>query len=130
MNYKIIVISIVTILVAGLITYIYIDSLNDKISGLKVELSDKDNTINSLTRNIELLNTQVESLSNTITITDDYIGEIAEIRSEEDVIKNAIYEEVLNDETDEIKNWLNERLPDNIITIINDGNKRMCKDSI
>lgn len=130
MNYKIIVISIVTILVAGLITYIYIDSLNDKISDLKVELSDKDNTINNLTRNIELLNTQVESLSNTITITDDYIGEIAEIRSEEDVIKNAIYEEVLNDETDEIKNWLNERLPDNIITIINDGNKRMCKDSI
>lgn len=130
MNYKIIVISIVTILVAGLITYIYIDSLNDKIADLKVELSDKDNTINSLTRNIELLNTQVESLSNTITITDDYIGEIAEIRSEEDVIKNAIYEEVLNDETDEIKNWLNERLPDNIITIINDGDKRMCKDSI
>lgn len=130
MNYKIIVISIVTILVAGLITYIYIDSLNDKISDLKVELVDKDNTINSLTRNIELLNTQVESLSNTITITDDYIGEIAEIRSEEDIIKNAIYEEVLNDETDEIKNWLNERLPDRITTIINDGNKRMCKDSI
>lgn len=130
MNYKVIFVLCTLAIIVGLSVYIYIDTLNNKISNLNVELSEKDKTINSLLENIDDLNTKIKSLNNTITITSDYIEEIAEIRSEEDIIKNAIYEEILNDETDETKNWLNERLPSNITTIINDGNKRMCKDSI
>lgn len=131
-KFKFITVSILSFILVliGIYTYWYIDCLSNQIENLNAVISDKDKQIVLLQQNIETLNKHVEANNNVVYITNDYIEEITEIKSEEDIIKTAIYEEVLNDETDEIKNWLNERLPDSVATIINDSNKRMCENSI
>lgn len=131
-KYKNIIIAaiVVIVVISCLCLYIYIDNLRDEVSSLTSTITERDATINQLSQNINSLKAQIDSLNDTLIITDEYISDIQDIKTEEDIIKDAIYNEVINDETDETKNWFNERLPSNIVNVLNDSNKRMCKDSI
>lgn len=130
-NAKIIVTSIVSVVVmiAGIIVYVYINSLNTTINDLTSKINDQSNQIKLLNQNIDILEKELESFNSTIEITDDYIEHIKKINTDEDMVKQAIFEEVLNDESDEIKDWLNQKLPENLINTLNTNMvNRMCRD--
>jgi peptidoglycan hydrolase CwlO-like protein len=129
-NVKIIIsVTIVLIAIVGTICiFVYINHLNNKISDLSVTIKNQSNEISRLQCNIDSLESEVSTLHETIDITNNYISNIEKVKSDEDAVKQAIYEEVISDE--ETKDWFNEKLPAGIINIINDANNDgMCKDS-
>lgn len=132
-NYKIITavcIVILLIILSAVCVNLYIKSLKSQIKDLNNVILERDNTINQLNANIATLKLDIKSIKNTIAITDTYISNIEKIKSEEDAIKNAIYEEVLNDSTGEIKDWFNKKLPSDIFNTINDHHGSVCYDKI
>ena len=116
------------IIISAVCIFVYINHLNNKISDLSVTIENQSNEISRLQCNIDSLESEVNTLHETIDITNNYISNIEKVKSDEDVVKQAIYEEVISDE--ETKDWFNEKLPAGIINIINDAaNDGMCKDS-
>ena len=113
-----------------IVVYIYINNLKSKVDNLNNTVVEQSKQIEQLNKNIDLMRININSYKNTISITDGYISSINKINSDELAIKNAINNEIVNDEDNSIKEWLNEKIPDNLIHIINDNTNRMCKDSI
>ncbi len=113
-----------------IVVYIYINNLKSKVDNLNNTVLEQSKQIEQLNKNIDLMRININSYKNTISITDDYISSINKINSDELAIKNAINNEIVNNEDSSIKEWLNEKIPDNLIHIINDNTNRMCKDSI
>lgn len=129
-NTKIIVVSIISVIVmvAGITVYIHINNLNNTINELTSKINEQSNQINQLNQNIDVLEKELESFNSTIEITDDYIEYIEKINTDEDIVKQAIFEEVLNDESDEIKDWLNQKLPENLRqALLKNSNSLFCK---
>lgn len=126
-----IIISVVIVLIAIVGTiciFVYISHLNNKISDLSVTIENQSNEISRLQCNIDSLESEVSTLHETINITNNYISNIEKAKSDEDAVKQAIYEEVISNE--ETRDWFNEKLPARIINLINDANNDgMCKDS-
>ena len=129
---KIIILAILGIglVVTYIVVYIYINNLKSKVDNLNNTVVEQSKQIEQLNKNIDLMRININSYKNTISITDDYISSINKINSDELAIKNAINNEIVNNEDNSIKEWLNEKIPDNLIHIINDNTNRMCKDSI
>lgn len=129
---KLIILAILGIgfVVTYIVVYIYINNLKSKVDNLNNTVVEQSKQIEQLNKNIDLMRININSYKNTISITDDYISSINKINSDELAIKNAINNEIVNDEDNSIKEWLNEKIPDNLIHIINDNTNRMCKDSI
>ena len=118
------------LVVTYIVVYIYINNLKSKVDNLNNTVVEQSKQIEQLNKNIDLMRININSYKNTISITDDYISSINKINSDELAIKKAINNEIVNDEDNSIKEWLNEKIPDNLIHIINDNTNRMCKDSI
>lgn len=129
---KLIILAILGIwlVVTYIVVYIYINNLKSKVDNLNNTVVEQSKQIEQLNKNIDLMRININSYKNTISITDDYISSINKINSDELAIKNAINNEIVNNEDNSIKEWLNEKIPDNLIHIINDNTNRMCKDSI
>lgn len=129
---KLIILAILGIglVVTYIVVYIYINNLKSKVDNLNNTVVEQSKQIEQLNKNIDLMRININSYKNTISITDDYISSINKINSDELAIKNAINNEMVNNEDSSIKEWLNEKIPDNLIHIINDNTNRMCKDSI
>ena len=129
---KLIILAILGIglVVTYIVVYIYINNLKSKVDNLNNTVVEQSKQLEQLNKNIDLMRININSYKNTISITDDYISSINKINSDELAIKNAINNEIVNDEDNSIKEWLNEKIPDNLIHIINDNTNRMCKDSI
>ncbi len=129
---KLIILAILGIglVVTYIVVYIYINNLKSKVDNLNNTVVEQSKQIEQLNKNIDLMRININSYKNTISITDDYISSINKINSDELAIKNAINNEIVNNEDSSIKEWLNEKIPDNLIHIINDNTNRMCKDSI
>lgn len=129
---KLIILAILGIglVVTYIVVYIYINNLKSKVDNLNNTVVEQSKQIEQLNKNIDLMRININSYKNTISITDDYISSINKINSDELAIKNAINNEIVNNENNSIKEWLNEKIPDNLIHIINDNTNRMCKDSI
>lgn len=129
---KLIILAILGIglVITYIVVYIYINNLKSKVDNLNNTVVEQSKQIEQLNKNIDLMRININSYKNTISITDDYISSINKINSDELAIKNAINNEIVNNENNSIKEWLNEKIPDNLIHIINDNTNRMCKDSI
>lgn len=127
-NVKIIIsVAIVLIAIVGTICiFVYINHLNNKISDLSVTIENQSNEISRLQCNIDSLESEVSTLHETIDITNNYISNIEKVKSDEDAVKQAIYEEVISDE--ETKDWFNEKLPDNLKqTLLKNSNNLLCE---
>ena len=111
------VVSLVIIVsIAGL--FIYINSLNNKISELEANSVEQMHTIETLQSDIDSLNTNITVYHETLNTISDYIENLEKLKLNDSAVKQAIYEEVIsNPETME---WFNEKIPDNLISIIND----------
>lgn len=116
------------VIVASVISiYVYISKLNDTVNEMSVTITNQANEIDLLKSNIESLNKEIESLGSVISVTNDYISSIKQINDEDISVKQAIYEQVISNE--EVKDWFNENLPDDILVIINnDADIGMCED--
>lgn len=116
------------VIVASVISiYVYISKLNDTVNEMSVTITNQSNEIDLLKSNIESLNKEIESLDSVISVTNDYISSIKQINDEDISVKQAIYEQVISNE--EVKDWFNENLPDDILVIINnDADIGMCED--
>lgn len=107
--------------------YVYISKLNDTVNKMSVTITNQANEIDSLKSNIESLNKEIESLDSVISVTNDYISSIKQINDDDMSVKQAIYEQVISNE--EVKDWFNENLPDDILVVINsDANIGVCED--
>ena len=129
---KLIILAILGIglVITYIVVYIYINNLKSKVDNLNNTVVEQYKQIEQLNKNIDLMRININSYKNTISITDDYISSINKINSDELNNKNAINNKIVNNENNSIKEWLNEKIPDNLIHIINDNTNRMCKDSI
>ena len=116
------------VIVASVISiYVYISKLNNTVNEMSVTITNQANEIDLLKSNIESLNKEIESLDSVISVTNDYISSIKQINDEDISVKQAIYEQVISNE--EVKDWFNENLPDDILVIINnDADIGMCED--
>lgn len=123
---KIIISAIITLIIVTSVVclYIYINSLNDKISDLNVtianqknEISNLNHHIDSLNHNIDILQKNVESFHEAMAVTDNYVNAVEKAHSDEAELKQQIYEEVLVN--DEARDWFNEKLPDNLLDLLN-----------
>lgn len=116
------------VIVASVISiYVYISKLNNTVNEMSVTITNQTNEIDLLKSNIESLNKEIESLDSVISVTNDYISSIKQINDEDISVKQAIYEQVISNE--EVKDWFNENLPDDILVIINnDADIGMCED--
>ena len=107
---------IIIVSIAGL--FIYINSLNSKISELEANSVEQMHTIETLQNDIDSLNTSITVYHETLNTVNDYIENLEKLKLNDSAVKQAIYEEVIsNPETME---WFNEKIPDNLISIIND----------
>jgi flagellar basal body-associated protein FliL len=106
------------IVVSVICLFVYINHLNNKISELETITIEQTHTIEVLQNNINTLNTNLNTYHETLNTVSDYIESIEQFKSNDSAIKQAIYEEVLSNP--ESMDWFNEKLPDNIISIIND----------
>lgn len=116
------------IIVSVICVYAYISKLNKTISDMSVTIAEQKNEIDSLNRNIESLEKNIDSLHNTINITSDYIENLKQIHSDESIVKQAIYEEVMSDPVS--GDWYHQELPENILKIIADSNDKLCNEAI
>jgi hypothetical protein len=106
------------IVVSVICLFVYINHLNNKISELETITIEQTHTIEVLQNNINTLNTNLNTYHETLNTVSDYIESIEQFKSNDSAIKQAIYEEVLSNP--ESMDWFNEKLPDNIVSIIND----------
>ena len=107
---------IIVVSIAGL--FIYINSLNSKISELEANSVEQMHTIETLQNDIDSLNTSIAVYHETLNTVSDYIENLEKLKLNDSAVKQAIYEEVIsNPETME---WFNEKIPDNLISTIND----------
>ena len=105
-----------------------IDNLKNEIKTLTATVTQQDNEIRLLNNNITALQTNASAITETISITNDYILKIENYRKDESTKKDKIQEAVVNNE--ETRNWYQSALPADIVNIINDAAKSgMCKDS-
>lgn len=123
---KIIIISIVVLIIASLsiYIYIYINNLNKKITELNLVVVSKDdeiqqlnNTVNTLKSNIDYLEKDIDSLHSTLEITSNYTDKVNKTYSDEDVLKQTIYEETISNE--EVRDWFSEKLPEDLLDLLN-----------
>lgn len=122
------VVLFIVIVTSIISAYVYINSLNNEINKMSVTIANQANDIDSLKCNIDSLNKEIESLGNVISVTDDYISNINQVKDEDSSVKQAIYEQVISNE--KVKDWFNGSLPDDILSIINsDAALGMCEDS-
>lgn len=111
------VVSLVIIVsIAGL--FIYINSLNNKISELEANSVEQMHTIETLQSDIDSLNTNITVYHETLNTISDYIENLEKLKLNDSAVKQAIYEEVISNP--ESMEWFNEKIPDNLISIIND----------
>ena len=97
-------------------TFIYINSLNNKITDLNVTLTEQQNEIQALNCQIDSLEKNVESFREAINITNDYIENLEKVRQEEMSVKQEIYETIVEDPV--AKEWYDEPLPDSILELL------------
>ena len=125
-----IILAVITsmVIVASVVSiYVYISKLNNTVNEMSVTIANQANEIDSLKSNIESLNKEIESLDSVISVTNDYISSIKQINDDDISVKQAIYEQVISNE--EVKDWFNENLPDDILAIINsDASVGVCED--
>lgn len=107
---------IIIVSIAGL--FIYINSLNSKISELEANSAEQIHTIETLQNDIDSLNTSITVYHETLNTVSDYIENLEKLKLNDSAIKQAIYEEVISNP--ESMEWFNEKIPDNLISIIND----------
>lgn len=107
---------VLVVFTAGL--FIYINHLNNKITELETITVEQSHTIETLQSNIDDLNSNLESYHATLVTISDYMSDVEKLKSNESAIKQAVYEEVISN-PDSLE-WFNERLPDHIISTIND----------
>lgn len=96
--------------------FVYINSLNNKITDLNVTLAQQQNEIQALNCQIDSLEKNVESFRETINITNNYIENLEKVKAEEADIKEEIYEAVIEDP--ETKEWYEEELPPSLLEIL------------
>jgi uncharacterized coiled-coil protein SlyX len=106
------------IVVSVICLFVYINHLNNKISELEITTIEQTHTIEILQNNVDTLNTNLVTYHETLNTVSDYIESIEQFKSNDSAVKQAIYEEVLSNP--ESMDWFNEKLPDNIISTIND----------
>ena len=106
------------IVVSVICLFVYINHLNNKISELETTTIEQAHIIEVLQNNINTLNTNLNTYHETLNTVSDYIESIEQFKSNDSVVKQAIYEEVLSNP--ESMDWFNEKLPDAIISTIND----------
>lgn len=115
----IIAVIVVLIIVASVVgLFVYINHLNNKISDLNVTINEQSHVIETLQNEVDSLNTNLIVYHETLSTISDYIENVEKLKSNDSAIKQAIYEEVISNP--ESMEWFNEKLPDNIISIIND----------
>lgn len=107
---------IIIVSIAGL--FIYINSLNSKISELEANSVEQMHTIETLQNDIDSLNTNLTVYHETLSTISDYIENLEKLKLNDSAVKQAIYEEVISNP--ESMEWFNEKLPGNLISIIND----------
>ena len=112
----VVIVLILVVFTAGL--FIYINHLNNKITELETVTVEQSHTIETLQSNIDDLNSNLESYHATLVTISDYMSDVEKLKSNESAIKQAVYEEVISN-PDSLE-WFNERLPENISSIIND----------
>lgn len=112
----VVIVLILVVFTAGL--FIYINHLNNKITELETVTVEQSHTIETLQSNIDDLNSNLESYHATLVTISDYMSDVEKLKSNESAIKQAVYEEVISN-PDSLE-WFNERLPENIISTIND----------
>ena len=126
---KIIITAIIILIsvVSVICIYVYINHLNNRITDLSVVVAEQKNEIEALNCQIDSLEKNVESVKNTLDITNDYISNIEKLRNDEANKKQEIYEEVMKDE--ESQQWYSQAIPDPIISILlRDNSDIMCED--
>lgn len=106
------------IVVSVICLFVYINHLNNKINELEITTIEQAHTIEVLQNNINTLNINLNTYHETLNTVSDYIESIEQFKSNDSAVKQAIYEEVLSNP--ESMDWFNEKLPDNIISTIND----------
>lgn len=112
----VVIVLVLVVFTAGL--FIYINHLNNKITELETITVEQSHTIETLQSNIDDLNSNLESYHATLVTISDYMSDVEKLKSNESAIKQAVYEEVISN-PDSLE-WFNERLPENIISTIND----------
>ena len=112
----VIVVLIIVVSVTGL--FVYINHLNNKISDLNVTIDEQSHVIETLQNEVDSLNTNLIVYHETLNTISDYIENVEKLKSNDSAVKQAIYEEVISNP--ESMEWFNEKLPDNIASIIND----------
>ena len=117
---KIIIIAAAALFIIAFVTsfFIYVNYLNNKVTELETVTVEQNNTIEALQNNIDSLKNNLESYHETINVINSYIENVEKLKSDESAIKQAVYEEVISN-PDSLE-WFNEKLPDNIASIIND----------
>lgn len=117
---KIIIAVIVVLIIVAFVTglFVYINHLNNKISDLSVTIDEQSHVIETLQNEVDSLNTNLIVYHETLSTISDYIENVEKLKSNDSAVKQAIYEEVLSNP--DSMEWFNEKLPDNIISIIND----------
>ena len=123
---RVIVLAVVALLIIAFYVglYIYINHLNNKIASLNVVIANQNNEIEDLNGRIETLNCSIdtlekdiESFRSTLNITSDYVKKVEKTLSDEDVLKQAIYEETISNE--EVRDWFSEKLPNDLFDLLN-----------
>ena len=123
---KIIILSAIALIVLLLTigAYFYVSCLNNKILELETTISNKNDEIHNLNTeidtlkcNIESLKKEVSSLHSTINVTSNYLEKVENVYTNEDALKQTIYEEVISNE--EAKDWFSEKLPNDLIDLLN-----------
>lgn len=114
---KIILAAIAVLIITTIICFfVYVNSLNNKISDLNVTITEQNNQIAALNCQVESLEKNVESFRETLNITNDYIENIEKVRQEEMNAKQEIYETIVEDPA--AKEWYDEQLPDALLNIL------------
>jgi len=109
-------IAILIIVTTIICFFVYINSLNNKISDLNVTITEQNNQIAALNCQVESLEKNVESFRETLNITNDYIENIERVRQEEMNTKQEIYETIVEDPI--AKEWYDTELPDSLLDVL------------
>lgn len=117
----------ITIISSVIGLFVYINSLNNKVSDLNNTVTEQAEHINLLNCTITSLENNLKAVNETVSITSSFIENLETIRVTDTTIKQEIYNEVVNDK--ESYDWFNEKLPDGILSVLSDSiSTGMCKD--
>lgn len=118
------VIVLVAVITSVVCMYVYINKLNNKITDFNVIIANQkneiellNNHIDDLSKNIDLLKSNVDLLKNTLSVTSNYVSTVEKAYSDEDALKQTIYEETISNE--EVRDWFSEKLPDDLLDLLN-----------